>query len=110
VSQYLGHLITTDTFLPSPKPPECLEISDTGPKPDRKKSLVPLNAIGREGIRALRTKVYDNLTSSESPLKYDKLVGAMNDFFAHEETSNIKTKTFVSVPQLTGEHNHSYLR
>jgi len=77
--------------------------------PDRKKSLILLNAIGREGIRALRTKGYDNLTSSESPLKYDQLVRALNDFFAHEETFNVKTKTFVSVSQLTGEHNRSYL-
>jgi len=86
---------------------QCLEISETGPMLDRKKSLILLNAIGREGIRALRTKEYDNLTSNESSLKYDQLVGA---FFAHEETSNVKTKTFVSVSQLTGEHNHSHLR
>jgi len=39
----------------------------------------------------LRTKGYDNLTSSESPLKYN---------IAHEETSNVKTKTFVSVTAL----------
>jgi len=85
---------------------QCLEISET----DWKKSLILPNAIGREGSRVLRTKGYDNLTSSESPLKYDELVGALNDFLAHEKTSNVKTKTFVSVSQLTGEHNHSYLR
>jgi len=78
--------------------------------PDRKKSLVLLNAIGKEGIRALRTKGFDNLTSSESPLKFDQLVVALNDFFAREETSNVKTKTFVRASQLIGEHHRSYLR
>jgi len=80
---------------------QCLEISETGPMPDRKKSLILLNTIGKEGTRALRTKGFDNLTSSESPLKSDQLVVALNDFFAHEETSNVKTKTFLSVSQLT---------
>jgi len=89
---------------------QCPEISETGPMLNRKKSLILLNARGREGIRALRTKGYDSLTSSESPLKVDQLVVALNDFFVHEETSNVKTKTFVSVSQLTGEHNCSYLR
>ena len=77
---------------------QCLEISQGGSRPDRKKSLILLNAIGSEGIRALRMKGYNNLTSSESPLKYNQLVGALNDFFAHEETSNPKTKTFVMFP------------
>jgi len=32
---------------------QCLEISETGPMPDWKKSLILLDAIGREGIRPL---------------------------------------------------------